>query len=423
MRTQLLVGGALFLTPLTAFRSPVGCPMPSSTRRNSILPREDEQVSVAQDFNDVDAHHFKPNSANRKTKSKSGRNRNAAMSDPVFVRKRTATLLNVTHDGIPDESKRRGLKIDKKTFDWLLDAWAYSNQTDSADMALQLLDRMKLLESCNDKIAPDVKTYTKAIKVIALSGQPDAGAQAEGLLNKMIDNNLSPNTLTYTYVIDAYSRTSSEEAPQDAQRLVEAMETARLAGQDVKPTARAWNSVIKSWSTVSAERASACLDTMEKLADQTGNEEVRPNSYNCNSVISAYAKSGEAGSAAKAELILQKMERMFKDSGDERLKPRTETYNAIIDAYAKSGEMEAPRRAEMLLSYMMELYETGQNVGAKPNVRSFNSILNAWAKSGDINSAERAADILNQMEELEGGELNVAPDATSYATVINAYAR
>ncbi|KAL7489053.1 hypothetical protein ACHAW6_014638 [Cyclotella cf. meneghiniana] len=462
-RNPIILAGALFATPLstTAFRPPIpleraaATPSLTITRGSSVLPSADRQLSTTDDSiarNDGVVHGMTKEMAGTRKKVKcddgkddnrnnSSRRNNAAMSDPVFVRKRTDTLLSITAHGLSNhddgtlDSKSGSMKTDKKTFDWLIDAWAYSGEPDSSDMAMALLSRMEELSSGHsssangadpNKVSPDSKTYTKVINAIALSGKVDAGEQAEAILNKMMDdsNNLRPNTLTYTYVIDAYSRSKSAQSPANARRLVEKMEELRAQGDPhVKPTARAWNSVIQACSGQSAAAADACLDIMENLADATGNEEVRPNSYNCNSVISAWAKSGEPGAASRAEKILEKMERMYAKSGDERFKPRTETYNAIIDAWAKSGEVDAPNRAELLLGYMMELYETGHNTAAKPNVRSFNSVMNAWAKSGDVYAPERAADILKRMEQLERSEWQVSPDATSFATAINAYAR
>jgi hypothetical protein len=173
-----------------------------------------------------------------------------------------------------------------------------------------------------------------------------------------------------------------------------------------------------------AERAEACLEIMEELANTTGNEEVRPNSFNYNSVISALANSQDEGAASRAEKILERMENLYRTTGDFDVRPRTATYNAIIDAWAKSGEIDAADRAELLLGHMMELYETGHNPDAKPNVRSFNSVLNAWAKSGHPMAPYKAGELLARMEELDwAGQLNVSPDATSFATAINAYAR
>jgi len=164
---------------------------------------------------------------------------------------------------------------------------------------------------------------------------------------------------------------------------------------------------------------------MEELADTTGNEDVRPNFYNYNSVISALAKSQDyEGAAFRAESILERMENLHRTTGDDNIKPRTSTYNAIIDAWAKSGEIDAANRAELVLSHMMDLYETGHNIDAKPNVRSFNSVLNAWAKSGHPESPMHASEVLERMVDLDrSSDLRVSPDATSFATAINAFAR
>lgn len=370
------------------------------------------------------------------------RKNNKATADPEFLRKRTETLLRKTNGDISSINLGGSLKVDKRTFDWLIDAWSYSNEADASENALALLSRMEELREM-DILAPNVKSYTKAINAIARSGREKAGEQAEGILNRMIEDEsvygaeVRPNTFTYTYVIDAYARSSSSKAPHAAQRLIERMEELRAEGDpDVRPTTRAWNSVIAAWAQwkgeemawgrigSGAERAEACLDIMEELANTTGNEDVRPNSYNYNSVISALANSQDEGSALRAEKILERMETLYRETGDESIKPRTATYNAIIDAWAKSGEMDAANRAELLLAHMMELYETGHNLDAKPNVRSFNSVLNAWAKSGHPMAPYQAGEVLARMVDLDkNSELNVSPDTTSFATAINAYAR
>ena len=204
----------------------------------------------------------------KQLKDKARRN-NKAMADPDFLRKRTQTLLRKT-DGLCNNTGGEGsdnnnlslgggtLKVDKRTFDWLIDAWAYSGESDAADNALTLLSRMEQLRDSNialshdSVVSPDVKSYTKVANAIARSGWADAGEQAEHLLNRMINddvNDLHPNTYTYTYVIDAYARSSSTKAPHAAQRLIDHMELLRSQGDpDVRPTTRAWNSVIAAWA-------------------------------------------------------------------------------------------------------------------------------------------------------------------------------
>jgi len=422
--------------------------MRMTTRHDSVLPREDEIMdTVESSFHDVavaDAEDTvmratftsrplpsdeskEPMKSRLPPRTRGRNNRKPLLSDPVSLRKRTDALLSDDDDS----HRHQDPKADKKTFHRLIDAWARCSRHDSADMALRLLRRMEYLhnqQSNNDDnqliVAPTVKTYNKVLRAVSYSQHPDAGRIASDLLNEMKQQshqrNLTPNTMTYTHVIDAISRSTNPEAPHTAQRLVQEM---------THPTARVWNSVIQAWSTQSQpEKASQCLDIMEKIAESTNNEEVRPNEYNINTVISAYAKSGRDDGADKAIRILQKMERLHNNGSKNnnndnnvRFVPRVETYNAIIDAYAKSGQLSAPHNANLLLQYMTELYVTKQNIHAKPNVRSYNSVMNAWAKSKDMYAPEQAMELLNQME--EENDLRITPDTTSYATAINAYAR
>jgi hypothetical protein len=479
-----LVASPLMLSATTAFRPPAYCrTRRSSASSSSTLfatiesqqeqqatsiqyhdPSDDQDGNISEDISENKQQQLQNNKKQRlfaKNDNNFRYNNNKAMADPTFLQKRTETLLRMTspENNIIDSMSLGNvgggnMKVDKRTFDWLIDAWAYSGTDHAVEYAMRLLKRMEHIkdrvtmgggdDSDDYELFPDVKTYTKVINAIANSGMEDAGEQAEAILNRMIDMNdpsTMPNTYTYTNVIDAYARSApyNPNAPYSAQRLAERMEELRANSplELVKPTARAWNSVIGAWADwmgeempwgeyvgSGAERAECCLDIMDELASRTGNEDVRPNSYNFNSVISAWANDGGDDAAFRAEKILERMEVLYRQTGQEDVKPRTVTYNAVIDAWAKSGELDGAHRAELLLGHMMELFETGHNVDAKPNVRSFNTVLNAWAKSGVFDAPVRALKVLSRMEELANlGWDDVLPDATSFATVINAYAR
>ena len=204
---------------------------------------------------------FQVNNKQQQQIRKSRKN-NVAMADPEFLRKRTETLLHKTKDLLyntdnsnydfsSSELGAGSLKVDKRTFDWLIDAWSYSGELDAADYAQSLIQRMEELRDHNSRVYPDVKSYTKVINAISRSGQHDAGEQAEDILKRMMSDEIYPNTYTYTYVIDAYAKStpSNPNAPHAAQRLVDEMETLRSEGNlNVWPTTRAWNSVISAWS-------------------------------------------------------------------------------------------------------------------------------------------------------------------------------
>lgn len=399
-----------------------------------------------------------PQKARFKKGGGASRPRNPAMGDTNFLRKRTAHLLRVTADGYKDGPggsgngdgqilSKRGMKVDQRTFNWLIDAWAFSGELDAAEQAHALIRRMEDLQkrsesspsstsssSTSQGIRPDVRSYTKVINAISRSGRIDAGEVAEKILKRMeklyeTGENMSvkPNTYTYTGVIEAYANSGAHGAAHEAARICELMETKFDEGDlDVKPTARSFNAVINAWAKSgeegAAQRAENCLDRMEELYE-AGNVDVKPNTYNFNSVINAWANSGEVGAPQRAEEILERMEHLH-EAGEDDVRPTTVSFNAVIDAYAKSGEEGSARKAEELLRHMEDLYKSGQNPDAKPNVRSFNSVINVWAKSGEKGSAQKAEEVLDLMEKLyEAGNEDVKPDATSFSTVINAWAR
>ncbi len=385
------------------------------------------------------------------------RQNNPAMSDTAFLRKRTAELLRVTAaaaPGIPDIdgnsvnspdsdmtadlpiSRRGSMKVDRKTFHFLMDAWAFSGELDAADQAMALLQRMEELHrsstTSSNTIRPDVRSYTKVINAISRSfSREDAGEWAEGMLDKMEslyksgeNDSVKPNTFTYTAVIEAYANSGAPNAAQKAEEICNRMVQKYQEGDpNVTPSARSFNAVIhayaKSRDEGAAEQAELVFDRMMELYEESGLEEIKPNAVNFNSLIGAWAKCGKIESARRAEEILERMEALYK-AGDESMKPTTVSFNTAIDAYAKSGEEGAAERAARLLEHMQELHDSGFDVDAKPNVRSFNSVINAWAKSRHEDAALKAEELLDLMEKkYESGDEAVRPDVHSFCTVIN----
>jgi polyhydroxyalkanoate synthesis regulator phasin len=386
------------------------------------------------------------------------RSNNPAMGDTAFLRKRTSDILRVTSpdhlvnvgigeskdmDGSDDETSSvvlgRGMKVGLKTFNFLIDAWAFSGELDAADQALRLLDRMEELHSRQGeleeahsdhlKICPDVRSYTKVINALSRSMRPDAGELAEGILNKMEhiystgENPAArPNTYTYTAAIEAYANSGIEGSLEKTEELLERMIARYQSGDpEVLPNARCFNAAIsayaKSDSPGAAQQAEYWLNRMDGLY-MAGLADAKPNSFNYNSLITAWANCpDDEGSAQKAAEVLERMEQCYA-FGDPACRPTTVSFNAVIDAYAKSRLDDAAERAEQVLRRMEDLYEAGEDV--KPNTRSFNSVMNAWAKSGKGDAAEKAQDLLDFMTQLyEAGNEAVRPDVHSFCTVIN----
>eukprot|EP00816_Leptocylindrus_hargravesii_P011642 CAMPEP_0196813218 /NCGR_PEP_ID=MMETSP1362-20130617/34767_1 /TAXON_ID=163516 /ORGANISM="Leptocylindrus danicus, Strain CCMP1856" /LENGTH=582 /DNA_ID=CAMNT_0042189305 /DNA_START=105 /DNA_END=1853 /DNA_ORIENTATION=- len=354
-----------------------------------------------------------------------------------FLRKRTDALIHQTELREDGEGKMTvctttyNLSVNRKTFNWLLDAWAFSNENDAPMQAEALLQFMEELYSRTQRedLRPDTRSYTKVINAWSRSRQyADAPERALAILQRMDylyaqgNTYVKPNAYSFTAVIDTFANAGM---PTQAEEWFEEMEARyeQYGDEDVKPNVRSFNAVINAWAKSqqpsAPQRAEALLSRMDQLYAM-GNVDAKPNNVNFNTVIDAWSKSGLLGSAQRAEELLQKMEARY-EAGDEDVKPQTRSFNTVIDAWARSGN---PERAEMLLRQMNELFENG-NFDVQPNVRSFNSIINAWAKSKDNNAAQKAEEILEHMEHLctQSGNRRLAPDTHSFSTVINAWAR
>ena len=103
---------------------------------------------------------------------------------------------------------------------------------------------------------------------------------------------------------------------------------------------------------------------MKDLSD-SGNVEVRPNSFTFASVINCWAQSKENHSAERAERILNLLERESA-KGDEGLKPTIPAYGSVVHAWSRSGAVEAPEKSLQILQRMEEK-------GTQPNKIIFNS--------------------------------------------------
>jgi len=393
----------------------------------------------------------KPNKIRRdKHKQKSKKLRN------IFLHRKTTQLLRLTSVDTADpynvefinreEINSSNLRVNKKTFSWLIDAWRI--KPGGAAHAESLLKRLEEMDERNARASgfglepttsftPDVRIFTKVIHALARSGQTNAGEKAEGILTRMEhladtgkNPSAKPNTHTYTAVIEAYANSEQQEgdSARKADRICQKMEALYRAGHaDVRPTARSFHSLILAWNRSGEPEAAAnaheVLQHMIYLASEEGHTDCKPTAASYNSVIDAYAKSQDIDAVVIAESILNEMEKLYQSTNDASIKPNTKTYNSLLNAYAKSGDPNAPYKAETLLTNMEQMFENG-NLEVSPDVTSFSTVINAWARSHNYGKAEHALKLLNQMSELykEGKNTNIKPNTIIYNSVMNACA-
>ncbi|KAL3784893.1 hypothetical protein HJC23_012496 [Cyclotella cryptica] len=295
-------------------------------------------------------------------------------------------------------------KPTRRAYTSALNALSKSGRGDAGLRAEELVQTMeRLYRQGNEDLQPDTTVYN-----VLINCHKNSATRAEKILYKMGERDV----VSYSSVINAYSKMGGVEAARKAQALLDEMQK-----HDVMPNAQVFNSAITAWGRSgckgAASRAESLLKQLEQLYEE-GNESLRPTAQVYTSVISAWAKSDEPGAALRAEILLKLMRVMYK-RGNKSMKPNAFTYTSCINAWARSGETNAGERAEALLDQMIELYQNGDEE-VKPNVLSFTAAMNAHSRNGGRNAAAKANNLFLRME-----SLGVKPNLPAYNVLIAAW--
>ena len=102
-----------------------------------------------------------------------------------------------------------------------------------------------------------------------------------------------------------------------------------------RPNVISYSSIIDCWSRSGsldgAKRAQKLLDHMEYLHSSGENISVKPNVITYTSVLTAYARTNTIEGATRANELLNHMEDLYDETKDENVKPNVVSYFAVID--------------------------------------------------------------------------------------------
>jgi pentatricopeptide repeat protein len=324
-------------------------------------------------------------------------------------------------------------KPDLESYKRVIECWTKSRRADAGERTETILKDIRRLYAMGDiDFQPDAKMYTEVLNAFARRGK---AVKAEALLESMIEDCLSgnesvrPNVISFSVVLNAWSKCRSNEAPERAEAVLSRMrELYQTDGEkwDTKPNAVSYTSVMDCWAKsrlpMASQRAEAWLRATQELF-QKGEEDCRLNSRSYTAVLDAFARRGQSESA---EAILEEMCKDFAN-GNRNAKPDVVAYTTVLSAWSRSQSRNAPERAEAILSRMWELYKsnTGGGQPVKPNVVSYTGVIDCWAKSAKKHGAQRAEALLREMQRLskEEGHKDLTPGFRTYNTVLNAFAR
>lgn len=267
------------------------------------------------------------------------------------------------------------------------------------------------------EIQPNVVTFTAVINAWARSRRPDAAQRAEAILHWMLEL-ASPAVTSSSYRQSTTTPPSHDEEPKDEVDLADFL--------FIKPNCIAFNAAITAWIRSSSKEAHNHAERiMNQLWDlyitSEKDPELKPTARTFNLVINAIARSREPHCGDRAAALLNKMEELYT-AGDDDMKPEAQTFGAIINAYANDGpnDPQSTDKAAQILQQMNSLYQLGYDT-MKPTTFVYNACLNAFAKSEA--NAHQATQLLEIMEDQYAkGDLSVKPDVISYSTCINAHA-
>lgn len=363
------------------------------------------------------------------------------------------------------------LRLDAFSFAAILNAYAKcGGGREAALRAHSLLQEMLVTLPL---IQTDV-CHNAVLNTWSVSGEPDAGIQAQALLDSMVEARLATR-ISYNACLKAWARSHN---PHKAESLLRTMPTRDKIS---------YTTVIDAWAKAgNVDRAEALLREMEELSKKP-NSPVVPDIIAYTSVLGAYSQ--QKHDMHKASQLFERMQRycpeattsaltyntlihwIDKGNGDsmqaeailrlmikKNVKPCVITYTAVISCHANHGRAY---EAEALLEEMLDYYERTGDVDYLPNVKTFASVLHAWAKSNapealdrahlllqkmdkvhikpntivfgqifsilsnsrDVRAAERAESLLEKMEILAIENRDMRPDATTFAYLINTYTK
>jgi len=240
------------------------------------------------------------------------------------------------------------VKPNAATFNYAIDAWACSNNSEASSRAERILEKMEALyEAGNRDVSPNRDTYSAFINVLVKSGKNGSVAKAERALAKMEkefragEQSMRPSEFTYNIVINALANSRELDSAERAEKVLRNM--------------------LEKYET----------------GGGTGIGVARPNVISFTSVINAWAKSGKRGAASRAEKILALLQEHYT-SGNVDVKPDTQAYTAVIHA-CTATKYEEDKNGALKIAFRVFKQMATSN-GTCPNEYTYAILLSACNK-------------------------------------------
>jgi hypothetical protein len=282
------------------------------------------------------------------------------------------------------------------SFATVISAWSRcgSKSTESGERAEYILERMKSFrktlsrekgnEEYIETLSPDTVVYNCVIDAWSKSGNPIASTKAERLFTEMDDicsreGKACPDTITFNSLINCHANSRHINSAKAAEKVLMKMEAAAKIKANVVPNTLTYNHVLKAYAHSQNPGAANRADTLLRYMIQSNNKATAPDVISFSTCVDVWAKSKEKGKAVKAYAILQKMIEFNEIMGMKKLRPNEFTYNTCLNACAFSAHTEEGERKQALKIAVTLFNEMQKSNTVKPDSISFGMLLKCFA--------------------------------------------
>lgn len=189
------------------------------------------------------------------------------------------------------------LKPDSFTYSVVMKAWLRSKRPDAAYKALDAVRKMHALWASGDTVAdPSNRYYNMVINALAKNKNGVDPREAYDLLLQMqASKDCKPDVITYTSVIECFSKSTDLNAPRTSVELLRQAEAdyKRTNNPKMMPNMRTYSMAILAANTnptlENVLQARELLVELLSLYDETGNPDLEPNAFPFNYALNCAA--------------------------------------------------------------------------------------------------------------------------------------
>lgn len=319
-------------------------------------------------------------------------------------------------------------RSDRIGYNCLINAYSKWEEENSSEKAKDILGNMTAsaeaaASSSGDQdyellIRPDTFTYNSLMNYYASRKDEHISAQrAEDLLLHLSelskqDNDIELNATSFNIVLKAWGNSGGGiQGAHRAESVLQMMMKLYSHGhENVRPDTISFSTVINAYSKIDPEDASIAMEKVMELLDELEGSYFPESDKNVNSCYNAAANAiVKSGVEDALDRIVELMRRMKNMDAV----PDGNILSSLIEVHAAEGSDGSFERGKDLLLEMMDGPETDFEANSKP----FNVLLKAMIRG---NSLSRAEELMAVMEKIGG---NARPDSWTYNMIISALCR